>query len=185
VPNFEHHFLVIFKGFVTKKRDKAAAPNFMKKSLKRNGSTDPIVTDGRGSFTAAMSNPSIVAAPDLGAVSGPVKRAYQHYRQDGLSLQLERPQRNVTAANRERQLAASAANEMWSMARMAKTRGAPKTIRVDNVLCLNAHGFLSLADARAKIEAWRRDYNENRPHTSLGWMTPVKYAAAAVARAAE
>lgn len=38
--------------------------------------------------------------------------------------------------------------------------------------CLNAHWFLSLADARAKIEAWRRDYNGSRPHTSLGWLTP-------------
>ena len=42
-----------------------------------------------------------------------------------------------------------------------------------------------LADARAKIEAWRRDYNESRPHTSLGWMTPVEYAAAAADKAAE
>ena len=51
--------------------------------------------------------------------------------------------------------------------------------------CLNAHWFLSIADARAKIEAWRRDYNESRPHTSLGWMTPVEYAAAAATKAAE
>jgi len=50
---------------------------------------------------------------------------------------------------------------------------------------LNAHWFLSIADARAKIEAWRWDYNERRPHTSLGWMTPVEYAAAAAAKAAE
>ena len=51
--------------------------------------------------------------------------------------------------------------------------------------CLNAHWFLSLADARAKIEAWRRHYNESRPHTSLGWMTPAEYAAAAARKAAE
>ncbi len=51
--------------------------------------------------------------------------------------------------------------------------------------CLNAHWFLSIADARAKIEAWRRDYNESRPHTSLGWMTPVEYAAAAAKIAAK
>jgi putative transposase len=51
--------------------------------------------------------------------------------------------------------------------------------------CLNAHWFLWLADARAKIEAWRRDYNESRPHTSLGWLTPVEYAAAAAKIAAE
>jgi putative transposase len=51
--------------------------------------------------------------------------------------------------------------------------------------CLNAHWFLSLADARAKIEAWRRDYNEGRPQTSLGWLTPVKYAATVAKIAAE
>lgn len=34
--------------------------------------------------------------------------------------------------------------------------------------CLNAHWFLSLADARFKIETWRRHYNKSRPHTSLG-----------------
>lgn len=33
--------------------------------------------------------------------------------------------------------------------------------------CLNTHWFLSLEDARAKIEAWRRDYNESCPHPSL------------------
>ncbi len=45
--------------------------------------------------------------------------------------------------------------------------------------CLNAHWFLSLADARAKFWAWQRNYNESRPRTSLGWLTPVEYAAAA------
>jgi putative transposase len=42
--------------------------------------------------------------------------------------------------------------------------------------CLNQHWFLSLQDARAKIEAWRTSYNETRPHGSLGWATPVEYA---------
>jgi putative transposase len=45
--------------------------------------------------------------------------------------------------------------------------------------CLNTHWFLSLADARAKTEAWRRDYSESRPHAALGWLTPVEYAASA------
>jgi putative transposase len=197
------------------------------------------------------------------------KRVYRLYREDGLSLRLKRPRRNVSAANRERQPAASAANEMWSMdfvsdalfdgrrlraltvvdafnrealaievdqgikgeqvvaamTRISSSRGAPRTIRVDNGPefiskaldrwayengvtldfsrpgkptdnafvesfngrlrdeCLNAHWFLSLADARTKIEAWRRDYNESRPHTSLGWLTPAEYAAAAAAHA--
>lgn len=178
---------------------------------------------------------------------------YRLYREDGLSLRLKKPRRNVSAANRVRQPAASAANEMWSMeffsnalfdgrrlraltvvdaftrealaihvdqgikgeqvvatmARISSIRGAPQTIRVDNGPefiskaldrwayengvtlafsrpgkptdnafvesfngclrdeCLNAHGFLSLADARAKIEPWRRQYNESCPHTSL------------------
>jgi putative transposase len=42
--------------------------------------------------------------------------------------------------------------------------------------CLNASWFTSLADARQKIEAWRRDYNEARPHSSLGYMTPNEFA---------
>jgi putative transposase len=199
------------------------------------------------------------------------KRVYRLYREDGLSLRLKKPRRNVSAANRDRQPAAAAANEMWSMdfvsdalfdgrrlraltvvdaftrealaidvdqgikgeqvvevmARISSIRGAPRTIRVDNGPefiskaldrwayengvtldfsrpgkptdnafvesfngrlrdeCLNTHWFLSLEDARAKIEAWRRDYNESRPHTSLGWLTPVEYAAAAAKIAAE
>ena len=42
--------------------------------------------------------------------------------------------------------------------------------------CLNQHWFLSLDDARAKIDAWRIAYNETRPHGSLGWATPAEYA---------
>ena len=114
-----------------------------------------------------------------------------------------------------------------AVTRVAATRGAPHTIRVDNGPefiskaldrwayqngvtldfsrpgkptdnafvesfngrlrdeCLNAHWFLSLADARAKIEAWRRHYNESRPHTALGWRTPQEFALAAAKEAAE
>lgn len=38
--------------------------------------------------------------------------------------------------------------------------------------CFNANVFTSLADARRKIEAWRIDYNDQRPHGSLGDRTP-------------
>jgi putative transposase len=38
--------------------------------------------------------------------------------------------------------------------------------------CLNLHWFLSLDDAREKIEAWRCDYNQFRPHSSLSGSTP-------------
>jgi putative transposase len=186
------------------------------------------------------------------------KRVYRLYRDDGLSLRLKRPRRHVSAANRERQPAPTAPNELWSMdfvsdalfdgrrlraltvvdaytrealaievdqgikgeqvvdvmTRLAFTRGTPRTIRVDNGPefvtldfsrpgkptdnafvesfngrlrdeCLNAHWFLSLADAKAKIEAWRRQYNESRPHTALGWLTPQEFALAAAQKAAE
>ena len=42
--------------------------------------------------------------------------------------------------------------------------------------CLNAELFLDLVDARKKLAAWRRDYNEERPHSSLGNLTPAEYA---------
>ena len=193
------------------------------------------------------------------------KRVYRLYREDGLSLRLKRPRRHVSAAQRDRQPAALAPNELWSMDfvsdalfdgrrlraltvvdaytrealaidvdqgikgeqvveamdRIASIRGTPRAIRVDNGPefiskaldrwayengvtldfsrpgkptdnafvesfngrfrdeCLNTHWFLSLADARSKIDAWRRDYNECRPHTSLGWLTPVEFASSA------
>ena len=43
--------------------------------------------------------------------------------------------------------------------------------------CLNEHWFMSLEDAREKTEEWRRDYNENRPHSSLDNVTPEEFAA--------
>ena len=103
--------------------------------------------------------------------------------------------------------------------RLARTRGKPRSIRVDNgpefagrlldqwaylnkveldfsrpgkptdnayieafnsrlrQECLNASWFLSMDDARARINNWRSDYNENRPHSSLGNLTPSDFAA--------
>src|SRR3984893_2377831 len=193
------------------------------------------------------------------------------YREEGLSLRLKRPRPHVSAANRERQPAATTPNALWSMdfvsdalfdgrrlraltvvdaftrealaievdqgikgdqvvavmTRLALIRGARRTIRVDNGPefiskaldrwayengvtldfsrpgkptdnafvesfngrlrdeCLNAHWFLSLADAKSKIEAWRRQYNESRPHTVLGWLTPQEFALAAAQQVAE
>jgi len=42
--------------------------------------------------------------------------------------------------------------------------------------CLNTDWFLSLKDARRTLEAWRRDYNDERPHSSLGYRTPTEFA---------
>jgi putative transposase len=42
--------------------------------------------------------------------------------------------------------------------------------------CLNAHWFGTLAEAKELIEGWRQEYNESRPHRSLGERTPSEFA---------
>ncbi len=42
--------------------------------------------------------------------------------------------------------------------------------------CLNEHLFTSYKHARNIIEEWRADYNHNRPHSSLNWLTPIEFA---------
>ncbi|MBB2964646.1 transposase InsO family protein [Methylobacterium sp. R2-1] len=46
--------------------------------------------------------------------------------------------------------------------------------------CLNASWFLSPTDARERIEKWRCHYNEDRPRTALGGLTPLAFANQAV-----
>lgn len=41
--------------------------------------------------------------------------------------------------------------------------------------CLNEEVFMSLEDAKKKIERWRRYYNEHRPHTALDYKTPKQF----------
>jgi len=43
--------------------------------------------------------------------------------------------------------------------------------------CLNQHLFSSLDEARAIIEDWRIEYNDERPHSSIGYRTPTEFAA--------
>ena len=43
--------------------------------------------------------------------------------------------------------------------------------------CLNVHWFSTLDDARVKIEAWRQEYNESRPHKALNQLSPLEYVA--------
>ncbi len=49
--------------------------------------------------------------------------------------------------------------------------------------CLNENWFLSLEDAREKVEAWRKDYNGERPHGALGNLAPEEFVLAATAEA--
>ena len=41
--------------------------------------------------------------------------------------------------------------------------------------CLNEHGFLTLQEAQVVIEAWRREYNEERTHSTIGDVTPMEF----------
>ena len=51
--------------------------------------------------------------------------------------------------------------------------------------CLNVHWFETMEDAKAIVEAWRRDYNETRPHMALNDIAPEEYARLFGARNAE
>jgi putative transposase len=42
--------------------------------------------------------------------------------------------------------------------------------------CLNEHWFLTLGDPQARLDAWRDDYNSQRPHGALKNMTPEEFA---------
>ena len=42
--------------------------------------------------------------------------------------------------------------------------------------CLNANWFPTMSEAKRKIEAWREEYNRERPHSSLGYRTPEEFA---------
>jgi putative transposase len=46
--------------------------------------------------------------------------------------------------------------------------------------CLNVHWFETLEEAKVKIEAWRQDYNESRPHQALAELAPAEFAARAM-----
>jgi putative transposase len=43
--------------------------------------------------------------------------------------------------------------------------------------CLNEHWFANLQEVRLIVEEWRIDYNEERPHSGLGYRTPAEFAA--------
>ena len=42
--------------------------------------------------------------------------------------------------------------------------------------CLNVHWFEDLTDARDKLQAWRAEYNESRPHRALNNLSPIDFA---------
>ena len=67
----------------------------------------------------------------------------------------------------------------WRYAGLKPSRQAPDNAFIEafnskvRSECLNAHWFISLDDARSKLEDWRRYCNEERPHSGIGQMTPI------------
>jgi putative transposase len=51
--------------------------------------------------------------------------------------------------------------------------------------CLNENWFVTMAQARRVIEHWRCEYNDERPHSRLGYLTPARYAATLMTKKAK
>lgn len=74
----------------------------------------------------------------------------------------------------------------WGRDRLLSTRSADGDAYIESfngrlpAKCLNASWFLPLADARESIEELRCHYNDNRPHTAPGGLTPRALANRAV-----
>ena len=49
--------------------------------------------------------------------------------------------------------------------------------------CLNDNWFGNILEARETTETWRNDYNTERPHSSLGYKTPVEFRQATLPKA--
>ena len=81
----------------------------------------------------------------------------------------------------------SRALDVWAYRRQVELRFIPPGKPIENAFiesfngrvrdeCLNQHWFLDLFDAQRLIAAWRRDYNQVRPHSSLGYLPPAVFA---------
>ncbi|HZO89065.1 MAG TPA: transposase [Chthonomonadaceae bacterium] len=76
--------------------------------------------------------------------------------------------------------------KLWLATRLTQTAYIEKGSPWQNGFCQSFHGrfrdeflaemlFASVAEARVLSEAFRRDYNEARPHQSLGYLTPSEF----------
>jgi transposase InsO family protein len=105
------------------------------------------------------------------------KRVHRWYRLEGLQLRMRVRRRKHMCLHRGPVPQAQRTHERWSMDfvhdQLANERPFKGRLRDE---CLNVMQFESLEDARAKIEAWRIDYNAHRPHSSLGNLTPSEFA---------
>jgi putative transposase len=125
-----------------------------------------------------------------------IKRVYRLYRELGLQLRNKTPKRRVKAKLRKiigypKSIRVDQGSEfisrdldLWAYQRAVILDFSRPGKPTDNSFiesfngklraeCLNTHWFLSLDDARLKLEDWRRDYNEVRPHSAIGNKAPI------------
>jgi putative transposase len=113
------------------------------------------------------------------------KKLYRLYREEGLSVRRRRTRKRARGS-RTPMPAPLRPNDRWSMDFVADTFGASRRLRILAInddacrenLCLLGDTSISGArvarDARRKLAVWRYDYNNVRPHSSLGNRTPAQ-----------
>jgi transposase InsO family protein len=86
------------------------------------------------------------------------KKVYRLYRQEGLNLQYPSKRRRISQSWLPNLTSATKMNEYWAM---------------------DIVWFMSLDNAKKKIETWKNDYNNYRPHGGLTHLTPAEFVTAA------
>lgn len=115
------------------------------------------------------------------------KRIQRLYRDEGLTQQRTRPKRRRSAAPRVARMIPGAANERWAMDFMYDQLADGAAFRVLSMVesfhnsfrreCLTQHYFIDITDAQQQIEQYRSEYNNDRPHSSLGNVPPAHFRA--------
>jgi putative transposase len=109
------------------------------------------------------------------------KRTERLYREEKLSLRTRKRKKRACHLRVEMPVP-ERANQRWSMDFVSDRIWRGRRFRVFTIVddytreCLNDHWFTSLREARDIIEAWRLEYYRDRPHGSLGDLTPQEFA---------
>src|SRR5205085_1927242 len=103
------------------------------------------------------------------------KRVQRLYREERLSVRRRGGRKRAMGTRRPIEVP-QAANQRWSLDFIHDQLTDGRRFRILAIVddCTRE----CLTHARAVLQAWRRDYNEARPHSKLGWMTPRDYARA-------
>ncbi|AKU20337.1 hypothetical protein ACZ75_01115 [Massilia sp. NR 4-1] len=115
-----------------------------------------------------------------------ISQVYRVYREERLQLRAHLPKRRKMVVTREAKIQPTRINAAWSMDFVADQLADGTRFRSLTIIdvfskafrdeCLNLHWFADLEEAQAIIEAWRQDYNESRPHSTLKGLAPAEFA---------